>query len=479
MIIDAEDHKDEEARPLLVRNFNDDDNHESVIGLDDLIDYFGVGIFTVKLMALLGIVCFANGALFNAISTVLILRWACDKPDSSDVMDPTVAWLILCSGFALGSLFYGWIADRHGRKFSLVFATTLSFYFTILICFTENRLESNAILFFIGTGMCSLLITSNYSSESFPGKYRPVLQTFLGICSYVGAASASYLASTQYLPWRSFTMVIGASLTIFLLIPAWLPESIPYLQMSGCLDELLVICKRLSESHRKDVHNKRVKMLVYTNTKRGHILKLFSKPYLGRTLRMMLLWTTSRMALALSTVLHYNIAMKDSKDVVCPENNVSLIKRFSYNDLFNCLKQGDFFYATFCGSMAQIVGLGLTCILINTFRRKSLIVLSLLMTCCCFAISNMCLPVTLHFLFALLSIGFSACFDQVLRIFTNETYDTPIRCTATGFCNFFGLVILIALPMIIQLVSVLTPLVMTIIYLAMSLECFAVMFFVK
>lgn len=395
-------------------------------------------------------------------------------------MDPTMPWLILSSGTAVGSLFYGWLADRHGRKFSLVYATTLSFYFTILICFTENRMESRAILFFIGTGMCSLNITSNYSSESFPERYRPLLQTFLGICSWMGAASASYIASTQYLFWRYFILMVAALFTIFLFVSAWLPESIPYLQMSGCLDELLIIFKRLSKSHHKDI-DKRVQMVVYTETSRGHLLKLLSKPYLGKTLTMVLLWSTSKMALALSIVLHYTIAThttKNKESYICPENNISVLERFSYHDLLNCSKESALFFAVFRGSLAQIAGLLLTCTLISFFRRKTLIVLSLLMTSCCFVVSNVCLPKTWHLVFALLSLGFSASFNQVLTIFTNEVFDVSIRCTATGFCNFFGLLILIGFPMLIHLVSVLTPLVMTIMYLALTVECFAVLSFV-
>ena len=398
-----------------------------------------------------------------------------------NLMDPTMPWLILCSGIALGSLFYGWLADRHGRKFSLVYATTLSFYFTILICFTENSMENRTVLFFIGTGMCSLNITSNYSSESFPEKYRPLLQIFLGICSCIGAASASYLASTQYLSWRYFILIVAAFFTIFLLISVWLPESIPYLQMSGCLDELLIIFKRLSESHHKNI-DKGVQMVVYTETSRGHLLKLFSKPYLGRTLTMVLLWSTSKMALALSIVLHYSISTltdenKESK--ICPENNLSILKRFSYHDLLNCNKESAVFFAVFRSSLAQITGLLLTCTLIKFFRRKTLIVLSLLMTSCCFVISNVCMPKTWHLVFALLSMGFSASFNQILTIFTNEIFDVSIRCTATGFCNFFGLFILIAFPMFIHMVAVLTPLVMTIIYLALAVECFAILNFIQ
>ena len=89
------------------------------------------------------------------------------------------------------------------------------------------------------------------------------------------------------------------------------------------------------------------------------------------------------------------------------------------------------------------------------------------------------MPKTWHLVFALLSMGFSASFNQILTIFTNEIFDVSIRCTATGFCNFFGLFILIAFPMFIHMVAVLTPLVMTIIYLALAVECFAILNFIQ
>lgn len=59
------------------------DNSRQMIQLDGLINYFGVGTFTIKLMAVLGLICFANGSLANTISMIFILRWSCANPTAN------------------------------------------------------------------------------------------------------------------------------------------------------------------------------------------------------------------------------------------------------------------------------------------------------------------------------------------------------------------------------------------------------------
>ena len=186
------------------------------IHIEELIDYYGFGKHTIKMIILLSCVCFAYGALGDILANVILISWACEPGEQAD--EPQMIWAVLCIGIALGSLYYGWLADRYGRKLMIVLTTTLSFYFTLLLCVSSNHFEALLILLFVASGLSGARIMTNYSAESFPLKYRARIQTILGLASTLGSVTYSYLAYTQKLNWRHFTLVVSAPLIVFVFI---------------------------------------------------------------------------------------------------------------------------------------------------------------------------------------------------------------------------------------------------------------------
>ncbi|XP_066921866.1 synaptic vesicle 2-related protein-like [Clytia hemisphaerica] len=441
------------------------DKHVPIL-IEELIDYYGFGKHTIKMVFLLSCVCFAYGALTNILANVILINWACEPGDRAD--EPQLVWATLCIGLALGSFYFGWLADRYGRKLMIAVTTTLSLYFTLLLCASESHFDALLILFFTASGLSGGRIISNYSAESFPVKHRARIQTVLGLSSSLGSVVYSYLAYTQRLGWRHFTLTASAPLIVFIVIPFWLPESIPYLQMTGNEDELYRVFQHLAESHGKNL-KRRTLLTARTIKNRGNLPTLFSKSTICGTLIVMLLWATSRLSMSVSTVLHYNTIVFNK--TTCPENQVDILQSLSFKEVLNCKHSSDVFYVSFIGSLAESIGLAITFIFINHVSRRFAFICLLLINSAGFIAMNICSVATIHTALVLITMATSASFFQVLCIFTNEFYHASVRCTATGMFNFISLLALVLIPILISLSFALTPIVVTVFFVSFAVLC--------
>jgi MFS transporter, putative metabolite:H+ symporter len=152
--------------------------------------------------------------------------------------------ILLSSGIAapLGSLFWGWMADKIGRR-KVMILTVLNFSIpTGLMALTPDQgwLFLSACRFFVGMGVTGLytvdvLIVQEFVPASKRGRITGLTTSLLPAGTLLGALSGAYLA--HYVGWRGLFAVglLPAGLT--LLIRAWVPESPHWLIGKGRLEE--------------------------------------------------------------------------------------------------------------------------------------------------------------------------------------------------------------------------------------------------
>jgi MFS transporter, putative metabolite:H+ symporter len=152
--------------------------------------------------------------------------------------------ILLSSGIAapLGSLFWGWMADKIGRR-KVMILTVLNFSIpTGLMALTPDQgwLFLSACRFFVGMGVTGLytvdvLIVQEFVPASKRGRITGLTTSLLPAGTLLGALSGAYLA--HYIGWRGLFAVglLPAGLT--LLIRAWVPESPHWLIGKGRLEE--------------------------------------------------------------------------------------------------------------------------------------------------------------------------------------------------------------------------------------------------
>src|SRR4029077_19552047 len=152
--------------------------------------------------------------------------------------------ILLSSGIAapLGSLFWGWMADKIGRR-KVMILTVLNFSVpTGLMALTPDNgwLFLSVCRFFVGLGVTGLytvdvLIVQEFVPATKRGRITGLTTVLLPAGTLLGALSGAYLE--HYVGWRGLFVVGLLPAALTLLIRAWVPESPHWLIGKGRLDE--------------------------------------------------------------------------------------------------------------------------------------------------------------------------------------------------------------------------------------------------
>jgi AAHS family 4-hydroxybenzoate transporter-like MFS transporter len=138
-------------------------------------------------------------------------------------------------GLFLGSMLFGMVGDRIGRRRVLLGATVAFSVFTLLSGRAESFNELLVIRFFAGLGLGAILPNATALIGEFsPKRMRIATMMFVTNGFTVGAALGGFLAAwliPQY-GWR-FVWYVGGLVPLLLLVPMylWLPESLQFLAL--------------------------------------------------------------------------------------------------------------------------------------------------------------------------------------------------------------------------------------------------------
>ena len=152
--------------------------------------------------------------------------------------------ILLASGIGapIGSLFWGWMADKVGRR-TVMILTVLNFSLaTGLMAFTPDQgwLFLSICRFFVGVGVTGLYTVDIAIVQEFVPAYKRgwitgLTTTLLPAGTLLGALAGTYLE--PHIGWRGLFAVGLLPALLTLLIRAWVPESPHWLIGKGRLDE--------------------------------------------------------------------------------------------------------------------------------------------------------------------------------------------------------------------------------------------------
>lgn len=209
----------------------------SSYSVGEAIDQLGFGKFQ---WLLLGMVGFANVAdamemmILSILAPALHCHWHISQVQQASLT--TVVFL----GMMLASPFWGTVADKFGRRGTLIWASFFLFYFGLLTTFSPSF---NWVLFlrfmvgfFIG-GMpqaCTLFV------EYLPSNVRGQSVLFLSFFWAIGSCFEALLAwmVMPTLGWRYLVAFSTLPLFFFVCLSKWLPESPMFLSVTGRYDEV-------------------------------------------------------------------------------------------------------------------------------------------------------------------------------------------------------------------------------------------------
>jgi putative MFS transporter len=330
---------------------------------------------------------------------------------------PLLSGLLLSSGYLgmfVGALTCGILADKIGRKKTLLFTISIMSIFTALNAVAPDPLIMAILRFIAGIGLGgSLPQPGVYISEYVPAKYRGRI---LGLveASWVYGALLSLIFPFVLFPMFGWRLTFLVSLLPLVLLPIvyfFAPESIRYLQIKGKKQE----AQNLIEKHHLSVEDFNESA---TQAKHGFVYalkELWSKQFRKRTLMLWISWA----------VLVY-----------------------TYHGIFTWLPT---FYATTLDftvvksiqwvlivTLAQVPGYYTAALLLDKVGRKNIATFYLLFAGIGSALLSLAMDTSSILFWSIIISFFNLGAWSALYAYTPELYPTRIRGTASGAAASIG-----------------------------------------
>ena len=159
-----------------------------------------------------------------------------------------VSWLPLAgiTGTVIGSLLWGALGDRIGRRGAILFAGML--FVTTSICGTMPGYKWNLLMcLFMGIGAGGMLpITFTLMAETIPARHRGWLMVLIGGDIAGAYVLTSWLAArlTPTYSWRILWLIGLPTGLLFIALNRWIPESPRYLLARGRREQAEAVMAR-------------------------------------------------------------------------------------------------------------------------------------------------------------------------------------------------------------------------------------------
>ena len=199
---------------------------KQTIDINAAIERKGVGKLAIFVICLCFCMMISDGYDFTALSvaTPAILReWHIQPRDMGLVFSVTFF------GLLVGSLFYGWMGDRFGRRVTIIFGT-FNFGLPVLLTVWASNIEELMVLRFIGgVGMGGIVpVAYTLVSEFAPRRARSTVTVITNAGYSVGGVITGLVAASliSRLGWQSL-FGVGAALSLIMAVVliVLLPES--------------------------------------------------------------------------------------------------------------------------------------------------------------------------------------------------------------------------------------------------------------
>jgi AAHS family 4-hydroxybenzoate transporter-like MFS transporter len=206
--------------------------NQTEINISDVVDEGKLNVFLICVFILFGLFLVMDGfdvQVMGYVAPALTTAWSVDTPTLLPAIN---AGLV---GLFLGSMLFGMVGDRLGRRRVLIGATAAFSVFTLL-CATADSVESLAIIrFFAGLGLGAILPNATALVGEFsPRRIRVATMMIVTNGFTIGAMLGGFLAS-WLIPregWQA-VFLVGGIVPLLLLLPMylWLPESLQFLAL--------------------------------------------------------------------------------------------------------------------------------------------------------------------------------------------------------------------------------------------------------
>ena len=204
-------------------------NNRKIRTLEDLLSEIGIGYFQYRLLALCGLAFMADSmeiSLLGYLSTCAGITFNLDDAKRASISG------IVFGGQLIGSLLWGKIGDRFGRRKSFLLSALTISIFGFISGLSPNYSSLLILRMLVGVGIGGVIIPFDIIAEFMPlshrGQFLVLIEYFWTIGSMMIAGLAWILLSTY--SWRILTIITALPVTISLIFSSYyLPESVRWL----------------------------------------------------------------------------------------------------------------------------------------------------------------------------------------------------------------------------------------------------------
>ena len=315
-------------------------------------------------------------------------------------------------GWAIGSAFISYIADRHGRKYVVFPSLLVTILFGFLSIFSPNIYVFIILRFIIGffiSGNVHLLLL--FVGEFVDSKVRP---TVINVIFVTEVIWVSLLCLAAYLinDWKVLAMVTTLPFFVGFLFYKFVPETLHWLQAHDRFESFKEVLEKISYWNKVNIPNNFDFEAIERYDERAsksNILDVFCTwDLFWQSLRLCCAWFTT-------TILYYGISMS-------AENFTGSF----YRDFFIIIAL-EVPAAPFAAYLCERLG-----------RKKTAWGSTFVASVCCITVVFIPEDGTIRFI--RLALGVVGKFSitityNTLFIWTMELYGTEIRGSAVGVCN--------------------------------------------
>lgn len=192
-------------------------------------------------------------------------------------------------GMVLGSILLGTLADRIGRRLTIMICVALFSGFTALAGLSDDPIVFSLLRFLSGIGMGGVVPNvAALMTEYAPKRMRSFLVTLM-TCGYAAGGIVAALVGKNLIGvygWQSVFLIAGVPLLLIPFILRYMPESPSFLLRTQRHEDVLKIMARLRPDVKFDVNCKLVLPAV-DKVQGGSVARLFSE---GRGLSTLMFW---------------------------------------------------------------------------------------------------------------------------------------------------------------------------------------------
>ena len=406
--------------------------------IDEILDDIGLRWFHLKVFLLLGLLNITDSLEVSILSIIL------PHIKSGWNISSLLAGLLTLSisiGDMFGSWFWGWIADKYGRKHCFVGSATCILVSAFASVFSPNYCWLWISLFLVGFGIATVVEIYVMAMELFPPKYRSMFSTLNSVSWTVGfLLSAIVSLELSHIGYRWTLAIVCFPTAFFLTGIIFLPDTPYYHLVAGDEQKALNILQNFAPE--MDFSN--IKLSGNAESKRADISQLFRSGYWKITI---CVWVAG-----FTCIMDYYVLIYMASDVASSSNHTTTSNIFE-NQKLGINSSGNLYSIMAWMNLAElvmIITVAVSCYFITVKRiYLTIFLLSFVIQFIALFVLNQRIVLLVV---TMLSRSMGNLATTLILIYASLLYPTANRGIGVGACSCIGRIGMLLGPFIFETV---------------------------